>query len=115
MAEQPITVTVEGIAATLEKLTSAARDLERYRSLYAAGPAAEGYSAGFRGSLDFALSQFGTSIIAFQKELRELRDAVKLTGEEMIDLDTDYAHLHSDLSGQLSAATRPYTPPQNAV
>lgn len=115
MAEQPITVTVEGIAATLEKLTAAARDLERYRSLYAAGPAAEGYSAGFRGSLDFALRQFGTSVIAFQNELRELRDAVKLTGEEMIDLDTDYAHLHSDLSGQLSAATRPYTPPQNAV
>lgn len=115
MAEQPITVTVEGIAATLEKLTGAARDLERYRSLYAAGPAAEGYSAGFRSSLDFALRQFGTSIESLQGELRNLRDAVKLTGEEIIDLDTDYAHLHSDLSGQLSAAYRTGIIPRNAV
>ena len=76
MAEQPITVTVDGIAATLEKLTAAARDLERYRSLYAAGPAAEGHSAGFRGSLDFALRRFGANITELQDELRGLRDAV---------------------------------------
>lgn len=113
MAEQPITVTVEGIAATLEKLTLAAQDLERYRSLYAAGPA-DGSSAGFRNSLDYSLRRFGANITRLQNELRDLRNAVKATGEDMIDLDSDYAHLHSDLSGQLSAAYR-VEPPRNAI
>ena len=113
MAEQPITVTVEGIAATLEKLTVVARNLERYKSLYALGPA-DGSSAGFRNSLDFALRMFGQNITKLQAELRDLRNAVKATGDEIIDLDSDYAHLHGDLAGQLSAAYLPQTP-RNAV
>ena len=114
MADQPITVTVEGIAATLEKLTSAARDLERYKSLYAAGPSG-GSSEGFRASFDYALRMFAANVTKLQAELRDLRDVVKLTGEEIIDLDSDYAHLHSDLSGQLSAAYVADTVPRNAV
>jgi len=114
VAEQPITVTVEGIAATLEKLTIAARDLERYKHIYAAGPA-DGSSAGFRNSLDYALNRFGANVTRLQVELRDLRDAVKATGEEIIDLDTDYAHIHSDLSGQLAEAYRSSIPPRNAV
>lgn len=114
MAEQPITVTVEGIAATLEKLTIAARDLERYKTLYAAGPSG-GSSAGFRDSYDYALRRFGANVTRLQTELRDLRNAVKSTGEEIIELDSDYAHLHSDLSGQLSAAYAPVIPPKNAV
>ena len=114
MAEQPITVTVEGIAATLEKLTIAARDLERFKSLYAAGPEG-GSSAGFRGSLDFALRRFAANVDRLQTELRDLRNAVKATGEEIIDLDSDYAHLHSELTGQLAAAYGTPNTPKNAV
>ena len=113
MAEQPITVTVEGIAATLNKLSLAAHALERYKSLNAAGPEG-GSSQGFRSSLDIALQLFGANVAELQLTLRELRNAVKETGQEIIELDSEYGHLHTTLNNQLSHATN-VTPPKNAL
>ena len=61
------------------------------------------------------MRRFGANITKLQAELRDLGYAVKATGEEIIDLDSDYAHLHSELNGQLSAASQVHLPPKNAV
>jgi hypothetical protein len=114
VAEQPITVTVEGMAATLRALTLASYNLERYKSLYAGGPSG-GSSDGFRNSLDYSLRLFETNLTRLQTQLRDLRDAVKAAGEEMIDLDTDYAHQHGDLINSLTEAARPIIPNRNLV
>lgn len=103
MAEQPITVTVEGIAATLQTLTNAAYNLERYKSLYAAGPATA-HSAGFSHSLDYSVNLFEANMTKLQAELRDLRDSIKAAGEAIIDADTEYGHLHSQLDAQLTTA-----------
>lgn len=115
MADQPITVTVDGIASTLRRLTDAGEALHRYKSMYTSGPDAVGYSAGFRGSLDFAIRRFEQSVTELQKQLLGFRDEVRSTGEEFIALDTEYADLHTNLNAQLAAASTVTTPPRNVV